>query len=316
MLLTRTRLSEVGALPGAPPPRWQVLLAAALGAAHETDGRPLQDALTCVGDPSVPGNLMAVAVADGHGHPRHARSARGAALAVAVAARAAVEQGSHLAGATMAQAACAAARSTVIPVLIERWRQAVADDLADHPPDAAETQLLRPGDEPLVLYGTTLLLGVVAFPWLALCQIGDGDIMVANRDGQVQTPVPVDDQLDGWRTTSLCQPDAERSFRCGVVDLAHRPVVAVLLATDGFGNAQAADPWQQPVGADLVTFARERGIAWMREQLPVWVARCASAEGSADDTAVALLLSDDLLRVPTVPVVPTVPAQYPGMSQL
>jgi hypothetical protein len=287
-----------------------VLLASALGATHEAAGQPLQDALTCVGDPSRPGTPLAVAVADGHGHRRHARSARGAALAVAVAGRTAVEQGGHLAAAATAQAACVAARATVIPALIGRWRRAVSDDLAQQPVAAAEAQLLQPDDDPFLLYGTTLLLGVIAFPWLALCQVGDGDILVVDRSGRAETPVPGDDRLDGWRTTSLCQPDAEAAFRCGAVDLAHRSVAAVLLATDGFGNAQAADPWQQPVGADLVTFARERGIAWMREQLPLWVARCASADGSADDTAVALLVPEEH------PHAPTVPAQGVGMNQL
>jgi hypothetical protein len=278
-----------------------VLLASALGAAHEAAGQPLQDALTCVGDPSQPGGLLAVAVADGHGHARHARSARGAALAVAVAGRTAAEQGGQLAAAATAQAACLAARATVIPALVRRWRRAVTGDLAGHPLAAAEARDLLPGDDSYIPYGTTLLLGVVAYPWLALCQIGDGDILVVDRSGQAQTPVPLDDRLDGWRTTSLCQPDAESAFRCAAVDLAHRSVAAVLLATDGFGNAQAADPWQQPVGADLVTFAREHGIGWIREQLPLWVARCASADGSADDTAVALLLPAQHPHAATLP---------------
>ncbi len=99
----------------------------------------------------------------------------------------------------------------------------------------------------------------------------------------------------------------------------------MLLASDGFGNAQAADPWQQPVGADLVTFAQERGVAWMRQQVPLWAKLCASAEGSGDDTALALLLSGDLPETPTVPIPevpaapggepPTAPIGDPGVSQ-
>ena len=289
-------------------PRWRVLLATALGAAHEAAGRPLQDAIARAGDPA--GGPLAVAVADGHGHPRHARSARGAALAVSVATTAAVEHSSRLAAAPTAAAACEIAQASVVPALIGRWRDAVDGDLADHPVDAAETARLQPGDEHVVLYGTTLLLAVAAYPWLVLCQIGDGDIVVVDRAGQAGLPVPGDSRLDGWRTTSLCEADARDSFRCGTVDLGRQQVAAILLATDGYGNAQAADPWQQPVGADLVAFARERGIAWMREQLPLWVSMCASAEGSGDDTAVALLLAEDILKVPTVPM------EDPGLSRL
>src|SRR6185437_14962407 len=32
-------------------------------------------------------------------------------------------------------------------------------------------------------------------------------------------------------------------------------------------------------------------LRWLASQLPVWAARCASADGSADDTTVALLIS-------------------------
>ena len=290
------------------PPRWRVLLATALGAAHEAAGRPLQDAIARAGDPA--GGPLAVAVADGHGHPRHARSARGAALAVSVATTAAVEHSSQFAAAPSAAAAREVAQASVVPALIGRWRHAVSGDLADHPVDAAETARLEPGDEHVVLYGTTLLLAVAAYPWLVLCQIGDGDIVVVDRAGQAGLPVPGDSRLDGWRTTSLCEADAHDSFRCGTVDLSRQQVAAILLATDGYGNAQAADPWQQPVGADLVAFAKDRGIAWMRAQLPLWVSMCASAEGSGDDTAVALLLAEDILKVPTVPM------EDPGLSRL
>jgi hypothetical protein len=300
-------LSETGPPGGGRPQRWRVLLATALGAAHAAAGRPLQDAIARAGDPA--DGPFAVAVADGHGHPRHARSARGAALAVSVATAAGVEHASRLAAATSAPAACAAARGGLVPELIRQWQQAVAADLAGHPVAAAEAAQLRPGDGQVVLYGTTLLLAVAAGPWLVLCQIGDGDIVVVDSAGLAHLPVPGDSRLDGWRTTSLCEMDAHESFRCGAVDLGRQQVAAVLLATDGYGNAQAADPWQQPVGADLVTFARERGIAWMREQLPLWVSMCASAEGSADDTAVALLLSEDILKVPTVPT------EDPGLSR-
>jgi hypothetical protein len=65
----------------------------------------------------------------------------------------------------------------------------------------------------------------------------------------------------------------------------------VLLATDGFGNAQTAEPWYPSFGADLLRLGRQHGLDWVRAQLPGWVARCASAEGSGDDAAAALLLA-------------------------
>lgn len=289
------RLAETGTAPGTLLPRWQVLTATARGAAHQAAGRPLQDAVACYGDPSRPTDVLAVSVADGHGHPRHGRSAIGAELAVEVAGAVGREQGHLLAGEGTPEGVCAVARTALIPAIAEGWRGAVADHASAHPLDPGEERWLRPGEAAAVAYGTTLLLAVVAFPWLALCQIGDGDIVVMDPGGSADRPVPPDARLDGRRTTSLCQTDAEGSFRCAALALTGARIAAVLLATDGFGNSHGAGSWPQAVGLDVVTLTRDRGVAWMREHLPEWAARCASAGGSGDDTAVALLLSDELL---------------------
>ena len=57
---------------------WQVITGSARGAAHRASGLPNQDA---VASQDGPGGVV-VAIADGHGHIRHFRSADGAALAV------------------------------------------------------------------------------------------------------------------------------------------------------------------------------------------------------------------------------------------
>ncbi len=300
-MLRRTRLSDSGAPPRALPLRWQTLTATARGAAHEAAGRPIQDVVACFGDPGHPGGLLALAVADGHGHPRHGRSATGAQFAVRVAGSALIERSADLAAGGATGEVEHVLGGAVIPAIIAAWRFAVEDDLLEHPLDQDERGWLRPGESGSVAYGTTLLLAAVVGSWLGLCQIGDGDIVVVDGQGRASTPVPGDERLDGRRTTSLCQPDAVRSFRCAVLDLAREDVAAVLLATDGFGNALVTDPWQQPVGSDLVRFARDQGIGWVRAQLPAWAAACASAAGSGDDTAVALLLRDEALEVAPSP---------------
>ena len=63
------------------------------------------------------------------------------------------------------------------------------------------------------------------------------------------------------------------------------------MATDGYGIAQSSDNWQPAVGADLARYLRAEGRTWIGRQLPDWVARCASVEGSADDTTMVLLIS-------------------------
>ena len=67
------------------------------------------------------------------------------------------------------------------------------------------------------------------------------------------------------------------------------PLRALLLATDGYGNSQAEEPWQPGVGRDIAELAAGHDHGWFG-QLPGWAERCASAEGSGDDTTIALLL--------------------------
>jgi hypothetical protein len=261
----------------------------ARGAAHEFAGRPLQDAAGSAVYPEEDPRWLAVAVADGHGGKPHFRSARGSELAVEAGLRLARKAAARFAAGESATALRSAAGAELVPELIGWWRQAVERDLAEYPWQSEELELLS-DDDFTVAYGSTLLLAVMADPWLVLCQIGDGDIVMVGHDGMASVPVPGDPRLDGHTTTSLCQPDAADAFRVAVIDLAASDTAALLLATDGFGNAQTADPWYQPVGGDVMRLAAEHGISWVRDQLPVWAARCASSEGSGDDTAVALLL--------------------------
>jgi hypothetical protein len=286
-------------------PGWRVLTAVARGAAHELAGRPLEDAAGFAAYPDDGPRWLAVAVADGHGGRPHFRSGRGSELAVAAGLRVAGEMAAGFASAESAAGLRLAARTELVPEVIGRWRQAVEGDLAERPWSSQEQHLLAGGGDFTVPYGSTLLLAVVATPWLVLCQIGDGDVVMIGADTMASLPIPGDPRLDGNSTTSLCQPDAADSFRLAVVDLADRQVAALLLATDGFGNAQTVEPWYQPVGGDLVRLARQHGVAWVREQLPLWAARCASSDGSGDDTAMALLLRTDASGALAPPAVQT-----------
>ena len=65
---------------------WLALTASQRGAAHQAAGLPNQDA---VAEHQIGPDVLVAAVADGHGHRRHFRSARGSQLAVAVACEAA-----------------------------------------------------------------------------------------------------------------------------------------------------------------------------------------------------------------------------------
>ena len=274
-----------------PPPGaqdlWLALTASQLGAAHQTTGLPNQDAVAAR---QVRPDVLVVAVADGHGHRRHFRSARGSQLAVTVACEAAQELAARLDGYQTAAPIESEALGTLVPAITGEWRDAVREDVAADPFTSRE-QASRGGDDPLIAYGSTLLLAIAGRRWLVLVQIGDGDIMGIQPDGRPLLPVPRDPSLDGQQTTSLCGPRAEDEFRAAVVDTSTTPLLGVMLATDGYGNAQVADPWTDAVSADLAELINDRPPEWLAGQLPLWASRCASADGSADDTTIALLIA-------------------------
>ena len=269
--------------------------ATAVGASHLARNVAAQDAVgvsPASGECGATGPLVA-AVADGHGHWKHFRSGRGAQLAVDVACAAALEAASEFAACGDREQAISLAASMLAPRVVTAWRDAVSADLESAPIRPEERTM---GDEatratdPFVAYGTTLLLCAVVGRWIVLAQIGDGDLVVVTGDGSALTPIPIDPSLDGHITTSLCQSTALSAFRYAAIDQDSTPVSLVMLATDGYGNAQVADPWQPAVGEDLYDLVTERGWDWVREALPTWVRRCASYEGSGDDTTVALAM--------------------------
>lgn len=276
------------------PAAWQVIIGTARGITHVARHLPNQDSAGSGRVALVQG--VVAAVADGHGASRHFRSSTGSMLAVRAALAVVSEQTAGTAQPWNAELADSLCR--LLPQAItDRWRDLVARHLGSHPYTAEEAAALKLArDSDRIPYGSTLLVALIAGDWLVCAQIGDGDMLAVRPDGGAWFPVSGDDRLDGHRTTSLCQAGAVASFRTAAHDLRTEPLLALLLGTDGYGNAQAADPWQPEVAMELAGFAAGHDHDWFRRQVPLWAERCASASGSGDDTTIALLLAPDSMQ--------------------
>ena len=98
--------------------RWRAVTASERGAAHRAAGLPNQDAV----EVRPLGGGMVAAVADGHGHSRHFRSARGARLAVSIACQATADLAARPDG---LPAAPDDLRRLLVPDIVTRWRDGV-----------------------------------------------------------------------------------------------------------------------------------------------------------------------------------------------
>jgi hypothetical protein len=277
-------------------PRWTALSGTQIGSAHVREQLPLQDSHAV----HVADDVAVVAVADGHGHHLHFRSDVGSRLAVAIVTDLLTDAAPHLTAVRGAEVL-----ADVGAALVDRWTSAALEHLAQHPvdlPGSDRETRTRP-------YGTTVIAMVAAGDLLGVLQIGDGDAVLVTGDGRALRPLPKDPDLDGTRTTSLCQADPLYSLRSTVVDTHADGVVLGYVCTDGFSAARVdADSWWQQTGEELMGFARDRGPAWIADRLPGWLEEPARIGG--DDTTLALLVRTDLqLQAP--PLVPGAPMPPP-----
>ncbi|MEQ6903813.1 protein phosphatase 2C domain-containing protein [Nocardioides sp. YIM 152588] len=270
---------------------WTALAASTIGSVHVRDRRPLQDAALTWSE----GDLAVAAVADGHGHVAHFRSDTGAALAV-VSAIEVVRRGlPDLAGPALDAERASARLFDLGAEVVATWVAGVRQHLAVNPYRGGEVEAAA--HDPLLPYGSTLVVAGAVGDRLVLLQIGDGDAVVVTADGHARRPLPEDPAGDGLRTSSLCQPEPLRALRVAVVDTAAAEpgaeVVLAFLCTDGFGSSRVdAEGWWRQTGEQLVDYTRTRGIGWVADQLGTWLEEPALIGG--DDTTLAVLVRSDL----------------------
>ncbi len=265
---------------------WTVMASTALGSRHVRTGRPNQDAARSDRIGVGPDAVSVVAVADGHGGDRYVRSDVGSRLAVGVACavvRQVVEAGELARPPRQLERL---AHQDLIPRIVAEWRRECADHLAETPfSDEEQTRAGTPLEhEPLVAYGSTLLVAILSTTSCLLLQLGDGDCVVADRDGDATSPMPHDDRLIGGETTSLCLESAERDFRVAAIEGTMTRLV--MLATDGYGVAFEDPRWRQRVASDLLRELDSGGTEHVAQGLPRWLAQSARVGG--DDATVAL----------------------------
>lgn len=167
------------------------------------------------------GNYTLICAADGHGGAEYTRSGIGAQIACAAA--------KYACGLDLEDPRDFAAG------IKDRYDELVALHLRHRPPAEWEKSVLHL-DDPRVLYGTTILGAVVGEGRVRVFQIGDGSVVLCNKDRYIE--IEKDPRCSGNITTSLVYTRHTALKHFYVRDFDADDLACVILATDGY----AGDP--------------------------------------------------------------------------
>jgi Protein phosphatase 2C len=240
-----------------------------IGASHVRTGKPCQDEAGSL----VVGEVVVVAVADGHGSSRFADA--GARLAVQVALTALVRFAEELGhrGASIGEVQKFASHPLRVQIVRE-WAERVRANAGT-------------SNAALIDYGSTLLFAVATSEFLLVGQLGDGDVLLVGADRQVSVVIPADPRAFADETPSLCLPEAWHSLRVRVVP-APQEESLLLLSTDGYSKSYASDDVFRQIGPDYLDLVREGGTHGLAPHLRGFLEQV-TTQGSGDDIAVAML---------------------------
>lgn len=288
--------------PGEQVPGWRVLAESRVGASHRRAHVELQDDRGWLPERGH-GDAVAVFVADGHGSMRSFRSALGARFAVQVCRDLCEHLLAFGRGSIDRSLAKSELEERLGRQLVRLWRRRVDSHRKQQPFTDAELEALaaREGDsavsqvvgDPHLAYGSTVLAAVATDSYMAYWQIGDGDILTVDAQGNPARPLEADSRLFGNATTSLCSHEAWQFYRWG---FSGTPAPLILVSTDGLANSYSEDGGFLRVGSDIFERLVREGTDSVAGQIGGWLTRI-SDSGSGDDISLGLICHEAVLRV-------------------
>ncbi|GHU22898.1 hypothetical protein FACS1894172_07720 [Spirochaetia bacterium] len=200
------------------------------------------------------GTVGIALVADGHGSPAYFRSHHGSKLAVECAKgvihtylNTSMKGKSDFYAAQLDDAKIEASLKDQERCILEKWRSRVCEHYKEHPLDENELQHCNKYKLPTTgltedaivrMYGSTLLVTVLAPEFWFHIQIGDGWTVLIKKPGQSEGIFPYEHDQDG-RADSLCQVNAIERFK-------HRfgreKVLGAISMTDGISESFPQPP--------------------------------------------------------------------------
>ncbi len=263
-------------------------LSRVIGASHQRQGRPCQDAVLARELHDRHGEcLQLMTVADGHGGARYHRSEVGSRLACEQVAAVISD---HLTSCPLSDPAWETWLQQELPPLVQsRWLRAIETDWQEQPSAGEPFSALT--------YGTTLGVVLMSRHWWAAGGLGDWDLLAVPAQGPPAL-LNQEPELGGGSeaTASLCLDQAPALWRqrCQLVMLdPDQSPLTLLLSSDGLRKSCATDEDYRVLGAYLCGFNGADGAVPDLEaggepaDLEGALERI-TREGSGDDISVAI----------------------------
>ena len=250
---------------------WHAMGESVRGASHIRNDQVNQDgidwyprAVRASGPPLI------MALSDGHGSSKCFRSDLGAQFAI----KSAKDVIKQFLASDVSQADLSIVKRLLderLPRdLVQNWRKAVDRHFKENPITAGELAELEAKDglssknkveeNHYLAYGATLLTGFITESFIAILQLGDGDILTVADSGEVGRPLPVDERLIANETTSLSNKSPWQDFRTSILPIFSQPPALILFSTDGYSNSFRDEASFLKVGADVLDLLRHDKI--------------------------------------------------------
>jgi serine/threonine protein phosphatase PrpC len=258
------------------------------GASHRKTSHSCEDAFALWSGSAGAVPCIAVAVADGHGDPRHDQSHIGAAFAVQSAIDELVSfHRMHLHD-SPPNLIRSEFRADFPRRISRRWRESVTGDAVQRGLTDRVTEEMAAGI--FTRYGSTLIAASISGDTILIGQIGDGDIVLVRPDGIVECPIPGDTTLMGSETRSLSSRDAHLLWRTATLDRGDGGVL--IAATDGVSDSfDGSDgPEFMKFIQSLVSRIGQYGVENVAEAMSSWLDRYSEIASGDDMTLVFVLI--------------------------
>lgn len=229
-------------------------------------------------------------VCDGHGSSKHFRSAIGSDIAKNVAIDAVKE--------LMKYENMFSGNKNNLLIQFEKniilnWNNAIHHHLRENPFTDSELEKLSIKDREFVksnveaAYGSTLIAAILTNEYCFGVQIGDGDCIVLDEQGQTYNPIPQDERLQFNITTSLCDKVAIQNFRHFWIQ---QPIVALLVSTDGVRNSFADERFYINFCKTVFESFEAMSLIEAETELSDFLKRL-TADGSGDDVSISTIFN-------------------------